>query len=48
MTSEEFRSDPLFLRNQFKHDGSLEMPIIKRQKIDIDNLKFIGYHNGYD
>lgn len=43
LTSEEFRTNPLFLRNQFNGDGIFEMPIIKRQDIDLDNVKLIGY-----
>lgn len=43
MTSEEFRTNPLFLRNQFKSDGVFEMPIIKRAKIALDELALIGY-----
>ena len=43
MTSEEFRSNPLFLRNQFKSDGVFEMPIIRRQNIDLIDFQLIGY-----
>lgn len=43
MTSEEFRSSPLFLRNQFKSDGVFEMPIIRRQNIDLKDVQLIGY-----
>ncbi|MGI5897408.1 MAG: DUF4417 domain-containing protein [Oscillospiraceae bacterium] len=43
MTSEEFRNNPLFLRNQFKSDGVFEMPIIRRQNIDFKDIQLIGY-----
>ena len=43
MTSEEFRSNPLFLRNQFKSDGNFDMPIIQKQNIDLTNVSLIGY-----
>ena len=43
MTSKEFRNDPLFLRNQFPHDGIFDMPVIKRTDILLDDLSLIGY-----
>ena len=43
MTSEEFRTDPMFLRNQFKGDGVFEIPKIGKDKIDLDNIEIIGY-----
>lgn len=43
LTSEAFRNNPLFLRNQFKSDGVFEMPIIRRQNIDLKDIKLIGY-----
>lgn len=43
MTSEEFRNNPMFLRNQFKSDGTFGIPVIKSQKIDMKNISFIGY-----
>lgn len=50
MTSEEFRNDSLFLRDQFPHDGVFEMPIIKKTDIPLDDLALIGYdkHEEYD
>ena len=33
----------MFLRNQFKSDGVFEMPIIRRQDIDLKDVKLIGY-----
>ncbi|MVB10497.1 hypothetical protein CAFE_11870 [Caprobacter fermentans] len=43
MTSEEFRNDSLFLRDQFLHDGVFEMPIIKKTDIPLEDLALIGY-----
>ena len=43
MTSEDFRSDPMFLRNQFRGDGVFELPIIRRQEIDLKDVALIGY-----
>lgn len=43
MTSIEFRNDPMFLRNQFKPDGTFEMPKIKKDKISLENIELVGY-----
>ena len=43
LKSVEFRNDPMFLRNQFARDGTFEMPIIKKAKLDLDNIVFVGY-----
>ena len=43
VTSEYFRSDPMFLRNQFRGDGVFELPIIRRQEIDLKAVALIGY-----
>ena len=43
MKSVDFRNDPMFLRNQFARDGIFEMPIIKKAKLDLDNIELIGY-----
>ena len=43
MTSEEFRNNPLFLRNQFESDGNFDMPIIRKQYVDLSNVRLIGY-----
>lgn len=43
MTSEEFRNDSLFLRDQFLHDGVFEMPIIKKADVSLNDLALIGY-----
>ena len=43
LTSEEFRSNPMFLRNQFKTEGTFDIPIITNQKIDLSKISLIGY-----
>lgn len=43
LTSAEFRNNPLFLRNQFLSDGTFEMPKIKKEEIDLENVELVGY-----
>ena len=43
MKSVDFRNNPMFLRNQFARDGTFEMPVIKKTKLDLDDIEFIGY-----
>lgn len=43
MTSEEFRSNPMFLRNQFTADGVFEIPRIEKEDIDLEKVALIGY-----
>ena len=43
MKSVDFRNDPMFLRNQFARDGTFEMPVIKKTKLDLDDIELIGY-----
>lgn len=43
MKSVDFRNDPIFLRNQFARDGIFEIPIIKKMRIDLNNIALIGY-----
>lgn len=43
MKSSDFRNDPMFLRNQFARDGTFEMPIVRKTKLDLDNIELIGY-----
>ena len=40
----------MFLRNQFKTEGTFELPIIKRTKLALDAVALIGYDkaNGKD
>lgn len=43
LTSAEFRNNPLFLRNQFLSEGTFEMPKIKKEEIDLENVELVGY-----
>ena len=43
MKSEDFRNNPMFLRNQFKGDGVFEIPKIKKEEINLENIELIGY-----
>ncbi len=43
MTSLEFRNNPMFLRNHFKGDGTFEMPKIKKEEVDLENIELTGY-----
>ena len=43
MTSEKFRTNPMFLRNQFKGDGVFEIPKIEREEIELENVELVGY-----
>ena len=43
LTSVEFRNDPMFLRNQFENEGTFEMPKIKKEEIDLENIELVGY-----
>ncbi len=43
MTSEEFRKNPMLLRNQFDRYGTFEMPKIKKDDVTLENISLIGY-----
>lgn len=43
MTSEEFRTNPLLLRNQFERSGAFEIPLIHKEQVGLENLALIGY-----
>lgn len=43
MTSEEFRTNPLLLRNQFERTGTFEIPLIRKNEVTLENLLLIGY-----
>ncbi len=43
MTSEEFRTDSMFLRNQFKSDGVFNMPLLKKDEISLEKVELVGY-----
>lgn len=42
MKSLDFRNDPLFLRNEFETAGKWQMPLIRRQEIDLSNIQLIA------
>lgn len=35
----------MFLRNQFKSVGMFRLPLVKKQKISLEDVKLIGYDN---
>ncbi|MFQ9793048.1 MAG: DUF4417 domain-containing protein [Acutalibacteraceae bacterium] len=43
MTSETFRNQGLFLRNQFQGEGIFEIPIVKKQHVNVETITLIGY-----
>ncbi len=43
MTSEAFRNQGLFLRNQFQGEGIFEIPIVKKQHVNVETITLIGY-----
>ncbi len=42
MTSKEMRNNPLFMRNGFASNGKWGIPVIKKQKFDITEVKLIA------
>lgn len=45
MTSEEFRTNPMFLRNQCLGTGDFEMPVIRKEEMRLENVQLVGYDN---
>lgn len=43
ITSYEFRNNPMFLRNQFKGVGMFNLPLVKKQNINLDSVELLGY-----
>ncbi len=43
ITSYDYRSEPLFLRNQFNGVGMFSMPLIKKQEVRLEDFVLIGY-----
>lgn len=39
---EKFRKKMKFVRNQFEMCGKYDIPIIKKQQIDLDKIKLLG------
>lgn len=42
MKSIEFRNSPLFLRNEFETMGKYQLPLIKKQQLDLSDVKLIA------
>ncbi|MBQ7528513.1 DUF4417 domain-containing protein [bacterium] len=42
MKSIEMRQDPLFMRNSFESVGKWGIPLVKRQEINLNNLRMIA------
>ncbi|MCF0217014.1 MAG: DUF4417 domain-containing protein [Fibrobacteraceae bacterium] len=45
MKSKTFRTQPLFLRNTYPGAGRWQIPLIKKQPIDLNNLNVLSYNN---
>ncbi len=42
MTSKQMRDDPLFTRNSFESVGKWNIPIVKKQSLDLSNIKLVA------
>lgn len=42
MTSVSMRQDPLFMRNRFETQGKWDIPLVKGQEINFDNMRLIA------
>ena len=42
MTSKEMRENPLFMRNTFTPTGKWGIPLVRKQSIDLNNVKLIA------
>jgi hypothetical protein len=45
MDIEKLTERELLLRNGFYSDNSLDMPVIYRQTVDLENVRFLGFQN---
>lgn len=45
MKSKIFRNSPLFLRNDFPGEGRWQIPLVKKQRIDLGDLNVLSYNN---
>ena len=41
-TSKSMRLDPLFMRNQYPECGQWGIPLVKKQELDISNIRLIA------
>ncbi len=42
MNSKEMRNNPLFMRNSYETDGKWEIPLVKKQKLDMNDIRLIA------
>lgn len=42
MNSKTMREDPLFMRNRYESSGKWGIPVIKKQQLDVQNIKLIA------
>ncbi len=42
MTSEQMRDNPLFMRNNFASSGKWGIPLIKKQELNVDDIKLLA------
>lgn len=47
MTSKNMRENSLFMRNEFDTVGKLQIPLVRKQKIDTSNISLIAYSNNH-
>ena len=40
--SKEMRCNPLFMRNSYQADGRWKIPLIRKQKIDVNDIRLIA------
>ena len=45
MTSLEMRNDALFMRNEFETVGDWQIPLVRKQRVNISNLSLIACSN---
>ena len=45
MTSLEMRNDALFMRNEFETVGNWQIPLVRKQNVNISNLSLIACSN---
>ena len=41
MTSEKMRDNPLFMRNGYDVAGRWEIPVVRKQMVDFENIRFL-------
>lgn len=43
MTSKSFRTDPLFLRNEFEVEGKWGFPVTRKQELNLNDIELMLY-----